>query len=635
MLRGMRNVGKTWVGKAVAGVLFTLLILSFAVWGIGDIFQGGAATTVARVGQTEISAETARQTYQNQLRQLTMRAGTQITPQQARMFGLDNQVLSSLVTEATLDERARSLGLDVSDQLVARAIVENPAFQNQAGQFDRNLFNNMLRNLNMSEQRYVAEQRDALARQQLITALASDVVVPVAAQVAVHRYGSERRAAEYIVLDETAIEPVPAPGEEELAQYFQENITRYRAPEYRSAVVLQIEPQDIADPAQISEQEARARYEQIAGVQFGTPERRTVQQIQFPSEQEAAAAAARLASGEVDFEGLAAERGVAQDALNLGTLRRGDFVDSAIAEAAFTTPEGEVSAPVAGRFGTSLVRVVDVEDASVQPFEEVADTIRAELALQRASGQIRTIYDQVEDQRAAARPLADIAAERGLAVREVPAVDARGLGPDGQPVPDLPMRDRLVTEIFESDVGVDNQALRTQGDGYVWFDVTQVQPARNRELDEVRQQVAADWRNDQIADRLAALGRDYAQRLAQGEPLPALAEQAGVQANAAQNLARGQAQGELTERAVQQIFATRVGEAGSAALGDTQRVVFRVTNATAPQYMTTTPQAEAIEARLRNDLAEDILTQLITQMQQEIGVSINETAFREAVGGVF
>ena len=635
MLRGIRNVGQTWVGKALAGVLFTLLILSFAVWGIGDIFQGGASTTVARVGETEISAETARQTYQNQLRQLTIRAGTQITPQQARMFGLDNQVLSSLVTEATLDERARSLGLDVSDELVARSVVENPTFQNQAGQFDRSLFDNLLRNLNMTEQRYVAEQRAALARQQLIEAMASDVVVPVAAQAIVHRYGSERRAAEFIVLGELSIEAIPAPGEEELAQYFQENITRYRAPEYRSAIVLQIEPQDIADPAQITDEEARARYEQIAATQFGTPERRTVQQIQFPSEEEASAAAARVASGEIDFEGLAAERGVAQDALNLGTLRREDFVDAAIADAAFTTAEGDVSAPVAGRFGTSLVRVVDVEEASVQPFEQVGETIRAELALARAGDRIRTIYDEVEDQRAAVRPLAEIASERGLEVREIPAVDARGLGADGQPIQDLPMGERLVTEIFQSDVGVDNQALRTQGDGYVWFDVTAVDAARDRELDEVREQVAADWRNDQVADRLAALGRDYAERLGQGEPLPALAEQAGVQANAAQNLARGQAQGDLTENAVQQIFATRVGEAGSAALGDTQRVVFRVTNATAPQYMTTTPQAEAIETRLRNDLSEDMLTQLIAQMQQEIGVSINETTFREAIGGVF
>jgi peptidyl-prolyl cis-trans isomerase D len=635
MLRGMRNVGKTWVGKALAGVLFTLLILSFAVWGIGDIFQGGASTTVARVGQTEITAETARQTYQTQLRQLTMRAGTQITPQQARMFGLDSQVLSRLVTEATLDERARSLGLNVSDQLVIRSIADNPSFQNQAGQFDRNQFNNMLRNINMSEQGFVAEQRAVLARQQLVDALASDVVVPLAAQIAVHRYGAERRAAEFIVIGEAAIEAVPAPGEEELAQYFQENLTRYRAPEYRAATVLQIEPQDVADPAQVSDAQTQARYEQIAETRFGTPERRTVQQIQFPSEQEAAAAAARLASGEVDFEGLATERGVAPDALNLGTLRRSDFIDSNIAAAAFATPAGEISTPVTGRFGVSLVRVVDVEEASVQPFAEVADTIRNELALQQAQNRIRSIYDEVEDQRAAARPLDVIASERGLAVREIPAIDARGRGPDNQPIPDLPMRDRLVTEIFETDIGVDNQALRTPGDGYVWFDVTGVQPARNRELDEVREQVVADWRSNQIADRLAALGRAYAQRLSQGEPFPAIAEEAGIALNAAQNLARGQGQGELTETAVQQIFATRVGEAGSAALNDTQRIVFRVTNATAPQYMTTTPQAEAIETRLRNDLSEDMLTQLIAQMQQEVGVSINEAAFREAIGGAF
>ncbi len=632
MLRGLRNVGRTWVGKVVAGILFTLLILSFAVWGIGDIFRGGGVTTVARVGETEIDAETARVTYQTQIQRLSQQARRAITPQEARMLGLDMQILSSLVTEATLDERARALGLSVSDQLVARSIVEDPSFQDQSGQFNRALFDRVLFSNNMNEQRYVAEQRAVLARQQLVDAISAQVIPPIAAQAAVHRYGSERRTADYLILDAAAAGEIPAPEEAALTSFFEENIARYRAPEYRAAVVLQIEPADIADPAQVSDEEAQARYRQIADTRFGTPERREVQQIQFPNEQEAASAAARLASGEIDFEALAAERGVAQDVLNLGNLRRGDFIDPVIAEAAFATAEGEVSPPVGGRFGHSLVRVVSVEEASVQPFEEVSDQVRQEIALQRASDRIRVVYDEIEDQRAAARPLAEIAAERGLAVSEVPAVDASGLDPAGEQVT-LPLGPSLVSAIFESDIGVDNQAIRTPDDGYVWFDVTGVEPARNRALDEVRDQVVADWRNEEITRRLSEMGGELVQRLGQGESLEALAQEVGGSVGNAANLARGQAQGSLTANAVQQIFATRVGEPGTAALDDTSRAVFVVRGATAPQFLTTTPQAETIEARLRNDLSRDLLEQYLAQLQDEIGVSINETAYRQAIGG--
>jgi len=96
------------------------LIISFGIWGIGDIFRGFGASTVAKVGRTEISAEQFRLRYNEQLQQLGRQAGRPITPEQARAFGLEQQLLGQMIATVALDERARQLRLGISDAELAK-----------------------------------------------------------------------------------------------------------------------------------------------------------------------------------------------------------------------------------------------------------------------------------------------------------------------------------------------------------------------------------------------------------------------------------------------------------------------------------------------------------------------------------
>ncbi|MGJ3264973.1 MAG: SurA N-terminal domain-containing protein [Salinarimonas sp.] len=631
MLQNLRNVGKTWVGKAVAGVLFTLLILSFAVWGIGDIFRGGASTTVVRVGETEVDAQTVRDIYTRQIRRLSAQLGQPIGPQEAQLFGVDQQVLSQIVTEAVLNERAGTIGIRAGDTLVARSIADDPSFQAN-GQFDPAAFRRFLSLAGLSEQAFVAEQARELERRAIIEAVGAGIDAPVVAEEAFWRYEMERRDADYVILPESLVGEIPAPDEGTLAAFFAERGGEWRAPEYRTAEVLAISPEAIAAPTAVEDAAVRARYEAEAQSRFGTPERRAIQRIPFPSEEEAAAAAARIAAGETTFEEIAAEREVAPEVLDLGTLARAEVLDPAVAEAAFALDAGVVSEPVAGRFGAALVRVTDVEPAAARPFEEVADALRTEIALDRATDRIRTVYDEIEDQRAAAIPLSAIAEERGLDLTTVAAVDRRGLGPEGEPVA-LPAREALLPALFETDIGVDNLSIRTEGGGYVWYDVTEIAPARERELSEVREEVIEAWRAEQVADMLSERARDIVARLEAGETLEAVAEAIGLPVAEARGLARGGDAVPLDEPAVTRLFATRVGEPGSAPLGRTERVVFRVLAATAPEYIVTTPQAEAIGDQLSQLLAQDVLEQYLAYLQQELGAEIDSAAFEAAVRG--
>lgn len=629
MLRGMRKAGQSVVGKIIATILFGILIVSFAIWGIGDIFRTTAPSTVAKVGDTEISVNQFRNAYNNELQRLGRQFRTVITPQQAKAFGLDQQVLSTLVTEAVMGEQARKLGLSVSDQLVARSVMDDPNFKGADGQFNRTLFDQVLRNAGLSETGFVQEQRLAMTRIHLAEALAGDLTVPLAAREAMNRYTNERRTASYFVLTPQMAGEIPAPTDEQLQTFYNERKSAYQAPEYRAVSVLALTPAAIAKPEGVSDADARQRYEQEKA-KFGTPERRTIQQITFPTMEEAEAAFNKIKEG-ATFESVATERNIEPKDLDLGTFAKSEMLDQTVADAAFSLEQGATSGPVAGRFGPVLVRVTQIQPESVKPFEEVSADVRNELAQARARSEIETVHDAIEDLRAGARPLAEIAKEKGLNLVQVTAVNAQGLDKAGNPV-DIPDRDAVVKAAFASDIGADNEALRSNG-GYIWYDVTGVEPAREKTLAEVRDQVSAQWREDQIAQKLAEMARGLTERLQKGEAIEAVAQESGAPIKTASDLARNAAKDDLTAEAVARVFAVPVGQAANASNGTDSRAVFKVTGATVPPLMTTTQEAQNIENQLRNGMSDDLINQYIAQIRQDLGVTINQQALRQATGG--
>jgi peptidyl-prolyl cis-trans isomerase D len=631
MLNGLRKAGRSPVGKVIATVLFVILIASFAVWGIGDIFRGAPQTVVAQVGSRQISTDQFRTAYNRELQRLGRQYRTTLTSEQARSLGIDQSVLARLVTEAVLDERARALGLSVSDELVVRSVVDDPTFVGPSGQFDRARFEQLLRDNALTESMYVQEQRAAMARIGLVEGMTGALPVPIAAKEALHRYANERRTASYLVLPAAAAGEVPGGTPEQLQAFYNERKASFRAPEYRAVTAMTLNAESLANPDTVSDADARQRYEQQKA-RYGTPERRTIQQVTFPSKEDAEAAFNRVKEGAA-FETIAAERNVSTQDLELGTFTKAEMVDPAVADAAFALQEGATSGPVQGRFGVVLVRVTKVEPEAVRAFEEVAGEIKRELAQEQARDRLETAHDEIEDMRAGAKPLVEIAKEKNLPLVQVPALTRDGRDKNGQPVESLPEREALVAAAFASDIGVDNEALRHRNGGYTWFEVTGIEAARDQSFEEVRTEVERQWREDQIAQRLSDKARELVERANKGEPIEGLAGELGTQAKTATDLARRAPKEDLAVDAVNRIFATPVGKADSAANGADSRVVFKVAAATVPPLATTTQEAQRIEDQLRDSMADDLIGQYIAQVRKDMNVVIHPEAVRQVVGG--
>ncbi len=633
MMTGIRKAGQSFLGKLVIFVLFGFLIFSFAIWGIGDIFQGYGRNSVARVGKAEIGLEQVRTAFQNDVQQLTRQQRRQITPEMARALGLDRQVLSRLMTESVLDQTARSMRLAVSDETIRNLIFEDPAFRDASGNFSAARFNELLRANGFTEQAYVREQRATILRQQIGEMVVGAVTSPVALQELGHRLRNERRDITLVRLAPAFAGEIPTPTEAQLKTFYDERKGAFRAPERRTADLLALTAESLADAGTVSEADARARYEEVKVQRFTTPETRTIQQIAFPTAEEAQAARARIEAGET-FDAVAAARNVAAADLTLGTFTRTQVFDPAVREAAFALAEGTVSAPVTSAFGPVLLRVTAIVPEAVRPFDEVAAEMRSDVATRRAASRITEIHDRIEDQRAAAKPLAEIAKEFNLPLRSVGPIDASLRRADGGTEPALPGGDATIQGIFRSEPGVDNEAIRLPRDaGYVWYDVKKIDPSREQGFDEVKAQVEAQWRADEVATRLAAKARELVERLDKGEAFDAVAASAGLTIEQAAGLSRQDQRPDLPANVINLIFGTPAGKSASAAIADGGRILFKVDAATVPSYARTTQEAENFARTLAASVSEDILTQYVAQRQTELGVSINEAAFRNATGG--
>ncbi|HUZ91445.1 MAG TPA: SurA N-terminal domain-containing protein [Methylocella sp.] len=631
MLESMRASAQGWLGRSIMAVLMGLIILSFAIWGIGDIFRGFGANNLAQVGSIEIGTDTFRNAYQTELQRQQRLERRNITNEEAHQYGLDRQILTRLVGEAALDDQARRLGLAASEEAIRRAIVSDDNFKGMGGQFDRRMFDAFLRDEGFTEKSYVRQQRGLQMRREIVDTLTSGLQLPKALLVSIHRYQTETRGVDYIVLPNAAAGPPPIPSQDELKKFFEEKQALYRVPEFRSLVVLTVTPASVAKPDDVPDADARNRYEEVKNERFGAPEKRAIEQILYSSEAEAKEARAKLDAG-TTFDELLKEKNLTSKDASLGTVTRKGLIDQSVADAAFSLKEGEVSAPVKAQFGTVLVRVSKIVASTVKPYSEVAEGLKREIALQRAQNDIGRLHDTIEDQRTSGKSLTEAARSIGLEPRVIAAIDRTGDDPQGLPVKDLADTKPLLKAAFDSDIGVDNDTLRVQGGGYQWFEITKIDKARQKTLDEAKTDVEKAWRNDQVERLLSAKAADLTKKLNAGESLAAIAVAEGkLEVKHADDVRRNGAIG-LPLNAATQIFNVPLDRAGSVENADGGRILFKVVESRVPPFDPKAPELANIIGDVKIGFNEDMIAQYLVKLEGDLGVKINAKAFAAATG---
>ncbi|MDO9415433.1 peptidylprolyl isomerase [Pararhizobium sp.] len=629
MLEFLRRGAQTWVVKG----LLVVLVLSFGVWGVSSSLVGGVSDSIVTVGEVKVSPSDFRLAYERQVATLSRQFGTRLTRDQARAFGVENQVYSQLVAGATLDQLSNDMNLGLSEERLAQLIAEDPAFRGVNGQFDRNQFSSALRNAGLRENDYINNRSQVAVRTQIVEALSDGYTPPKTLVDAIQRFRDETRSIDYILLSNANIDPVKAPGDDVLKPWFEERKADYRAPEFRKLAYVKLEPADIADLASVTDDVIRQEYEKRKAT-FSTPATRTVEQLAFASREAADAAAAKLLAGTSTFDALVTEEGKTASDVLLGDFAIDAMPDQTIAKAAFAVAaDGQTTPVIQGAFGPVILRITNIKPAAVKTFDEVKEELRKEISLVQASDEIMGIHDRFEDARISGLSLQEAADQSKLKAVTINAIDATGKDPQGEAVDGIPESAALVAEAFKTDVGAETLPVNIGRDGYVWFDVLDITPARDRTLDEVREKAVADWTAEQQKIALAAKATELKDRVTKGELMTTIATELALAVESKSGVRRSSDDASLSPAAITAAFAGPLGlVTNSPGMDGEGQILIKVTEVnteptTSDVLDNEKQQIEAI-AKASGD---DILDQMVNQLQTTYGVSINKTLGEQSI----
>lgn len=484
MLDGFRKHSKSILVK---GLLF-LLIASFAVWGIGDMLRPATqGSSVATVGGVEVSAQQVYNDYQREMARLRQLVGDQgLDPNMTSAIGAS--VVDRAVNRTLLSVVADDLGVAVSDTQVKESIQSSEIFQAD-GVFSRARFDQVMFSNQLNEEKYIELVREDLARDQVISALASGASLPESALLSLYKHREEKRSIDYVVINNSdAVAPVVV-SDDEIRKFYDENTQDFMAPEYRQATLLRITPDDVAEQIDVPLEKIEDAFSARQG-ELKVPERRLVQQMVFTSEVEAKAAVTALTGGE-SFENVAQNLlQLDASALTLGEVTQNDLPDE-LRDTVFALSLNEASAPVQSALGWHILRVTNITEAVNPDFDSVKEDLRQAVALEMAADELYRLSTEVEDALGGGATIEEAAKVVGLDLIKIASTDRSGTSAEGTLVKDVFNTQAILDEIFSITSDAELTMKDDQKGGYFMVRLEGITETAPRPFDTVKAAVKA------------------------------------------------------------------------------------------------------------------------------------------------
>ena len=625
MLQKMRGFAKSWVSSIFLGVL----ALAFAMWGIGDIFQGRTSTDVAQVGNRAISLEEFQRDYRGEMRQRSQQ-GAEFTPEMAHAMELGKQVLNRSLIRAALDNIVDRLKLTVSDALVSAQIRNMQAFKGPLGTFDKETFLRVAAENDFTEQGFINIIRGETARDQLLRAVQGGFQMPAGYVSAIYAFQSEVRAADYFELPASAAGNIAAPTDAQLTSYVKAHSATFSTPEYREVTYAIATPDDVMDklPA-ITDAQIKQQYEAQKEV-YNIPEKRELEQITFPSEADAKTARAKIDAG-TSFAQIGKERGLKDNELSIGTQTQ-SALDAARGKAAFALAENGVTAPVKGPFGWVLMRVTKITPAVNRSLADVTAEITKALKTQLAGGKLVDIANTYQEAVDGGDTLTDAAKKAGMRVVHLASLDAQGLAADGSKA-NVPADPDFMPQVLQAEVGEEGEPFQTKAGNYYAVKVDGVTPPKLKPLDVVRAQATEEWTAQQKQKQLEAKAKALAEQATKDGNLAGAAKAVGATVKKSPGLQRQMTGVLFSPALVTSLFAkpAGVGVYGPAAQGDGY-VVAVTTGVLHLPPPAANPNFQAGVERAGAEMGSDLTMSLAAAAQKKQGVTIHQDRVNQVTG---
>ncbi len=516
----------------IVWIIVGFIIVTFALWGVGEYFREDPPIYVAKVNDEPIlQIEYQRVLQQERDRLQQMFQGVELGQFEEQ---LKKQALERLIDRKLIVQAAREAGLTVSDAQLAAVLRGIEAFHDENGQFSPTLYEQRLRAFGYSTTAFEDQLRADLLAEQLVDGITVTAFATARDVAQAFQLQEQRRDVGFVLFPPGLVQDQVELSEEEIEAYYQQHQSRYQVPEQVKAVYLRLRLEDLLDRVEVSEEEVRRYYERHPEL-YTVPEQRRIAHILVAVPEEGDEAEARAKAEELyrrlqegaDFAELAKsssdDPGSAPQGGDLGFLEKG-LMDPEFDEVAFTLPPGQVSEPVRTAFGYHLIKVLEVKSGETKPFEAVRGEIERELRREKAEKLFLDEQERLANQAFEYPDSLEPAAEAlGLEIQESDWVSrAGGEGIFAQP--------KVLEALFADEVlkeGYNSEPVELSRYDVVVLRVRAHRPAEVRPLEEVRAQVEAALRQEKAAALLAERAAEFERRVRAGEDPAEVAQALG------------------------------------------------------------------------------------------------------------
>lgn len=530
MITSFRRLFSSKIGIALSFVFIALIAIAFAGADIsGSTSMGGGLSsgTVAEVGSSDIDTAEVSQRVQNRLDQERRNSpGLDMTAFMSA--GGFEQTLEQIINVRALELLGAKAGLAVSKRQIDAEIVSIPAFNGPGGSFDRTTFLSVLNQRKVTEAQIRADiASDLLSRQMLIPAsgaarFPSTVARPYAA------LSLEARSGLVGFVPSSAMGAGTPPTDAELGAYYSRNAARYTVPERRVIRYAMFGRAMIADKIKPSEADIAAYYKANAAT-YAASETRTLTQVILQDQNAARAFEAKVKGG-TSFAAAATQAGLepavlaAQDRTKLTNLS-----SKAVADAAFTAPQGSVTAPQRSGLGWHVLRVDAVTTIPGRSLDAARAEITEAVTKQKVDEGLADLAAKIEDGIGGGSTFDEIVKAQGLQTVTTPAITAAGVDPDNPAFRSDPSFARFIEPMFEAATD-DDPVVETvvPNEQFALSKLERIVPAAPRPLAQIRETVVRDFVTDRASTRAKAIADAIVAKTSKGMPLAQAIREAGM-----------------------------------------------------------------------------------------------------------
>jgi peptidyl-prolyl cis-trans isomerase D len=579
------------------------LVFAFSIWGVGDIFRGYNANILAKIGNRELNAQNYLFSFNREVNRISNQLERVVTTEEAINSGLHYQILDRSLVELSANAASDEIGLIASDDAIKKRILSTNAFKNAFNQFDRNIFEQIIRQNGLTEDSFLVLERDSHVLSQLSKSVFKDINPPSALNDLLFRYQFERRNVDYIIISPDEISQEDEVDKNEIEIFYNENINLYKTEETRDFSVISLNVSTLSKLENVSDEEINIFYEDNK-YNYYEPEKRSYYLIPYFSNEDAIKALENYSSNG-DIEKILIDRNLNINDVDQGLITFDEGISESVSETAFNASLNQLSGPTESPFGPSLIYVNEIVSEKEIKIEEIKDQIIIDIQKDKAKDKVYSLYGEIEDLRAGGKTLDEIAEEKSLSIESYENINDVGQRMDGSIIKN-PSLEELINLIFLNDVDEDLEPYEDSEGNLNFFRIDNINYSQQIPLNEAMENIKISILKNKSIESVKTKSREIFDRLKEyNNNLDFISDENGLAIATSGILSRTSSNEIFTNKALSEIFKTEKGSSFivNAAIGNSI-VIGKVSNIDLLEK--TEERMEAIneinKSRLENDL---------------------------------